>query len=182
MLLLIVPFAACGGGESEGGSDRIPDADVVQAAEAGIQAAQARDACELLDLEELEAIFGEDLVERPERYPDWSSCEYFTAADDFFRMAFSVHFEGGREGWEIELAARGAAEPLIEQQEGIEVDSIVRPGYVSGLGDAAHFNSLLPSQILIGDTLIQFLMPLMPEPERHFRPLGERVIRKLRGG
>lgn len=180
-LLALLHLTACGGLDKASTPDLAQTSQAMTASPREEEAtAASRDACRLLDMAVLERIFDQRLITRSEEYPDWSSCEYFTATNDVFRMALSVHYEGGREGWEIEHAARGEAEDLLEAQEGIQVDSLVRPGYVAGLGDAAHFNSLLTSQILIGDTLIQFIMPLMPNPERHFRPLGETVINRLR--
>lgn len=189
-LFFILPWlAACGGEGSNGDSGSTADA-VSQAPVAG-------DACDLLDVEEVGRIYGKPVEERnDESGPDWSSCSYTDVSDEtvaalgdyvpesggLFVMGFTVYYAGGRDGWKTWHAARGAARTLIKQNEGVDVDTIVSPGYVLALGDAAYFNELLPSQVLIGDTLIEFKMPFLPEPERHFRALAEGMINRLRTG
>ena len=55
--------------------------------------------------------------------------------------------------------------------EGVGIDSlakagVVKAGPVAGLGDAAYFSDLLPSQVLKGDILVELTMSCSRTPRR----------------
>jgi hypothetical protein len=61
----------------------------------------------------------------------------------------------------------------------VNVDSIVKPGSVAGLGDAATFSDVMPSFVLVGDQLLQFQIMNMPDARAAFVPLARKAMGRL---
>jgi hypothetical protein len=175
--VLILTAAWVGCVESESG-DGIED----RAAETE-ESVAARDACTLVRADEVAAIVGESVVARPEGTEQTrSSCMYESAGSGAPRFGLTVTWRGGRESWEVMQAGTAqAAEVMGEafEYENVNVDSIVRPGPVAGLGDGAVFSEIMPSAIVEGDVLVELMMGFLPEPEVHFIPLGRKVLERL---
>ena len=134
------------------------------------------DACEVLTVADLQPYVSEPLVARPgTKGPNETKCEYW--GKDFV-AGFSVVWKDGKSEFEmynsgIDIAAKMMAEP------GVNVDSIVRPGPVAGLGDAAMFSDIMPSFVLVGDRLLQFQLMLVPSSRSAFVPLVSKAISRL---
>lgn len=189
--ILALGLSACSLGESPETGSRSVAAE--QPGPAGGEAVALQDVCELLTPDELGAITGlADLVATPDRYEhEWSSCEYRDPVGSVVPgsppeeqtplLLLRIYWSGGRELWEMELGARQHAAELLAEPDVSreEIGEIVEAGPVAGLGDAAHFNQLLGSYVLVGDTLIQFIMPLMMDPEERFRPIADAVLSRL---
>jgi hypothetical protein len=94
-------------------------------------------------------------------------------------MAPPVTWTGGRETWETWAAAKGMAEDLMRKSEGVSVDSIVAPGPVQGLGDAAIYSELVPALVLKGDMLLEMNVFYLPNAKSQFRGLAELMLGRL---
>lgn len=135
-----------------------------------------RDACEVLTVADLQPYFSEPLVAKPgTKGRNKTTCEY--VGKDFV-AGFSVAWTDGKSEFEmynsgIDIAAKMMAEP------GVNVDSIVRPGPVAGLGDAAMFSDLMPSYVLVGDRLLELQIMLVPNSRAAFVPLARKAIDRL---
>ncbi len=180
-LAVLVLVAACGRSPDADRPGQAPETepDAADVAPSG-RAAAPRDACELMTSREVAAFYGGDVevVGVPDAGATWSSCHYTTPEDDFPFMELTVYWENGREEWRSWQAANGVA-PSVMATPGVNVDSIIRPGPVAGLGDAAYYSSMLPSLILVGDRLLEIAIPLMPDAEMHFRTIGETLLSRL---
>jgi len=86
---------------------------------------------------------------------------------------------GPRVGWDILVGARGAAKDIIQKEEGVALDSVVKSGPVAGLGDKAIFSHLLPSMVLEDNVLLEFTMPILPNAAAKFRPLATKALSRL---
>lgn len=144
-----------------------------------------RDACELLTTGEFEAIVGEPVVaKRGDSGRTWSECEWHRASrqDGYgLVLALEVLWSGGREQWGISHRVRSDAPGIVGAPENAEqeVAELIKPGEIGGIGDAAYFNELMPSEVLAGDTLLTFKMPLLPEPARNFPVLARAAVGRL---
>ncbi|HZD70570.1 MAG TPA: hypothetical protein VFA45_17250 [Actinomycetes bacterium] len=173
---LVVAGCATESSEEDRGADA---ADAKSAVATGT--GQAGDACALIRADEVAAIVGEPVTARPEGVlPNKSSCMYENEATRMTWFGITVTWSGGRESWEIMQSGTAlAVEIMGEEFSDVNVDSIVTPGPVPGLGDAAVFSDIMPSAILEGDVLIEMLVTFLPEPERHFVPLGRKALARL---
>lgn len=61
----------------------------------------------------------------------------------------------------------------------MSLDSVVKAGPVSGLGDKAFFSPILGSLVLKDDILLEITMPLVRDPEAQFRPLVTKMLSRL---
>lgn len=148
-------------------------------ASTGARTGVDRNACDLLTIEEVSAAAGEPVIAKEiHREPGRSDCQW-DAKDGLIRMALVGYWTGGKEGWEIMAFSRGAAKEIIQKEEGVALDSIVKSGPVAGLGDKAFFSDLLPSLVLKDNVLLEFTMPLIPNPEAKFRPLATKALSRL---
>lgn len=128
----------------------------------GADAVQARNACELLDTQEVGALIGESVRAERENLAsaDQSICAYSTGAGVSL-LYVTAHWTGGREEWRNRPLA-GAAHRAV-----------------AGIGDAAYFGDLLPSAVLDGDVLLEFAMPLLPDEQASFRILAQKAVARL---
>lgn len=67
---------------------------------------------------------------------------------------------------------------LMRASEGAELDSIVKPGPVAGLGDSAAYAELAPGVVLQGDVL-ELTTFHLPDARRNFRPLAQKVLARI---
>ncbi len=170
-------MASCGGrgtgksGEAGGGGG------------GGAPAATAsapRDACTLLTTDEVAAITGEPVTARPGRSGrTFSGCGWFGTRSQMPFLELRVYWTGGREQWESWRMANQMAGALTRASEGVELDSIVKPGPVAGLGDSAVYAELAPGVVLQGDVFLELTSFHLPEARRHFRPVAQKVLSRL---
>jgi hypothetical protein len=71
------------------------------------------------------------------------------------------------------------AKDIVQKEEGVGLDSIVKAGPVAGLGDKAMFSPLLESLVLKDNVLLEFTTSLLPKPEAQFRPLATKALSRL---
>jgi hypothetical protein len=146
----------------------------------GARTGADRNACELLTEAEVSAVAGVPVkAKETHRETGRSDCEW-VGADSLMRLGLVGYWTGGKEGWEILAVSRGAAKEIIQQTEGVALDSVVKAGPVTGLGDKAFFSPLLPSLVLKDDVLLEFTVTmLVDKPEVHFRPLATKALSRL---
>jgi len=138
-----------------------------------------RNACDLLTIEEVSAAAGEPVTAKEvHREPGRSDCQW-EGKDGLLRMALVGYWTGGKEGWDILAGSLGAAKNILQKEEGVAVDSIVKSGPVVGLGDKASFSEVFPSLVLKDNVLLEFTMPLIPNLEAKFRPLATKALSRL---
>ncbi len=178
-LQLAIPFlfAACTGGDTGDGSrsGAAGDASVTQAA------GTRPHACELLTAEEVAAVHGAAVVAAPgdDDGPYRSSCLYSPPGSTEWQvMWLTVHWRGGREEWETQQGGRAIGTRMMSV-EGHDVDSITRPDPLAGIGDAAYYGGILPSLVLEGDVLLEFMMPLLRNDREHFPELAKKAVSRL---
>jgi maltose-binding protein MalE len=170
-IVLGVAAAACDGAASQSKSPEAKAAGKTNQAQPKL-----RDACEVLTAADVQPYVTEQLVAKPGRKGNnQTTCEYW--GSDFV-AGFSVVWEDGKSEFEMynsatDLAAKMMAEP------GVNVDSVVKPGPVAGLGDAATYSDLMPSFVLVGDQLLQFQVMLVPNARAAFVPLAKKAIGRL---
>ena len=58
-------------------------------------------------------------------------------------------------------------------------DTIVAPGVVPGLGDAAYYHDMMPSYVLSGDVMLQLVVAYLPESRSNFAPLVRTLLSRL---
>lgn len=146
----------------------------------------AGDACALLTLEEVAARAGKPVIARgaATRW-DESSCTWAEPEGTMPVLELQVSWTEGREGFQVANMGIGLAIKTMEGPMGeaeVDVDSIVRPGPVPGLGDAAFYSDIMPSLVLAGDTLLHFAMQYLPDAKQHFAPLARSALARLGGG
>ena len=151
-----------------------------------------RNACDLLTVQEVSAAAGAPVTAHETSDADGTDQE----ADETNRMAsrsacrwdgpqqqpilmVKTYWTEGKKWWEIGLMARGMAESMIQSQEGVALDSVVKAGPVSGLGDKAIFGSMLGSMVLKNDMMLEIGMWYLPKPEVQFRPLVTKMLSRL---
>jgi hypothetical protein len=100
-------------------------------------------------------------------------------ADGQPRLIVVGYWTGGKEGWQILAASRSMARGIIQKQEGVALDSVVKVGPVPGLGDKALFSPLFESLVLKDDILLEITTSLLPNPEAQFRPLATKMLSRL---
>lgn len=167
--LILLGALACGGEGSVG-----------KAQEGGAPAGEAsRNACRLLTSDEIKELEPSVvLANAVAQEPGYSECNW-EDSDGVVLVVLKAYWSGGRQQWETWRTAQGLGEQTMRTAEGVELDSVVKQGLVSGLGDGAYFSPLLPSLLLKGDVLLEFTMPTVKDPEAKFRPLATRLLGRL---
>jgi hypothetical protein len=179
VIALGIAAAACA--KSDEGSARTAGDSTPAAASAGSarKSGADRNACDLLTEAEVSAAAGVPVKARETNHETGrSDCGWF-GADNIIAMQLVAYWTGGREGWEIMAASRGMAKDLIQKNEGADMDSVVKNGPVSGLGDKAFFSDLLPSLVLKDNVLLEFTLSPLPTPAVAFRPLATKALSRL---
>lgn len=170
-----VLMAACARADRDSTGDTAPAGRVASAGET-----TARSACDLLPEQELEALIGKDVDVRPGKVSRSSSkCAYFAAGQEVPYLELTVYWTGGKETWGTWAAAGGMAKSITKATEGVDLDSIVQPGPVPGLGDSAIYNSLMPSLVLKDDVLLEMMVPHLPNAKTNFRPLAQKILARI---
>lgn len=140
--------------------------------------AAPRPVCELLTAEEVSEAVGRKVhAVNSSIGEDSGACSYFDK-DVMFAFGIDVVWSGGLAQWEALSLARKMA-PQFSEDAAI-TEELVKAGPVKGLGDAAWYNELTGSHVLVGDTLVGFKVVLLPEPAQQFRPLAEKVVARLK--
>lgn len=161
-------FAGCQGGTEESGKKTASNDD------------SPRDACALITAAEVAAITGLTVVPTAEAGSSATACAYVDPKTTYHQFGIDVSWSGGRTEWQQWNAARDGATRMLEREEkDVDVDEIVKPGPVEGLGDRASYNGLMGGFVLKGDTLLWFRFGILPEPERYFRPLARKALEKV---
>jgi len=151
-----------------------------------------RNACDLLTVEEVSALVGVRVTVRemtsvngpPEpatesnRVRGRSDC-HWEDSEGQPRLIVVGYWTGGKEGWQILAASRSMARGIIQKQEDVALDSVVKAGPVFGLGDKAFFSPLLESLVLKDNILLEITTSLLPHPEAQFRPLAAKMLSRL---
>jgi hypothetical protein len=177
-LVSVTVAGACG---KEADEEKVSDGSVAAADQpaSGKRTGANRNACDLLTIEEVSAAAGEPVIAKEiHRETGRSDCQW-DGKDGLIRMSVVGYWTGGKEGWEILAGARGAAKAIIQKEEGVSLDSVVKSGPVPGLGDKAFFSDILPSLVLKDNVLLEIMMPLIPNPEARFRPLMTKALARL---
>lgn len=150
-----------------------------------LSAQSERHICRLLNAEEIKTLLGPAVVlaNVTEDEPERSTCQY-EDKDGAPVFILTVYWQGGRDQWKASTAARSAGDKVLAGAEGVGIDSLakagmVKAGPVEGLGDAAYFSDLLPSQVLKGDVLLELNMSLLQNPQARFRPLAEKLLSRI---
>jgi hypothetical protein len=143
-------------------------------------ASAPRNACELLTAEEVTAVHGEPVDARAgeENDPDQSSCVYAVPGSEWEVMWLTVTWRGGIEEWNTQQTGRAIGTRMMSP-EGVAVDSLTRPDTLSGIGDVAYYGGILPSLVLKGDVLIEFMMPLLRDDRENFPALARSAVSRL---
>lgn len=151
-----------------------------------------RNACDLLTVEEVSAAAGVPVTAKEtsdadgtdqeanerNRMPSRSACWWEGPVGQPMLMVKGYWTEG-KEQFEIGIMARGMAKSMIQNQEGVALDSVVKVGPISGLGDKAIFSPLLGSIVLKDDVMLEIQMWYLPKPEAQFRPLVTKMLSRL---
>jgi hypothetical protein len=174
--IILASTIACAKEPQQSGTDSTA---VPVAATRAATPAKDGNACHLLTQQEVHAIVEEpiDMAVVDELEPAYSVCHWESKGLAVFKLL--VYWRGGKQQWEIEKVARGMADQIFRKDEGVVLDSIVKQGYVTGIGDAAYFSEILPSLILKGDVLVEITNPLAPKPAAKFRAMATTLLSRL---
>lgn len=175
--VLLAGLVACGGADAAGGRvDEPQSAGQTESAEP----AAGRSACDLATEAEIGALAGETVRAKAGRAGrGWSTCEYLGTANEVPYLSVTAHFSNGGEAFEIYRAGMGIAGDMWRAAEGVELDSVVKPGPVPGLGDAAIYAELGPSVVLDGDRFLELMLFYMPDARAKFRPLSQMLLDRM---
>ena len=169
-------LSACGADSGE------PADSMAASAGAAKSAVPTRDACEVLTESEVAAMTHEPVsARRGEGGATYSNCGWYGKQTETPFLDLTVYWQGGRETWEIQRMGYGMARTMMRSAEGVELDSIVKPGPVAALGDSAIFADLMPSIVLDDDVMLEMYLFYMPDAAQNFRPLTETVLKRVKG-
>ena len=173
----VAAMVTLGCGESDATGGKTAEA----AGRSGTGVAEAsRDACELVTTAEMEELVGEPVETRAgKRGRGYSSCEYWGTRNKVPYLSVTAYWTGGRDAWETYRAGTGMAADIMKAAEGVELDSITKPGPVPGLGEAAVYSELIPAAVLRGDQFLEIHLFYLPDAKRKFRPLVQRMLGRL---
>lgn len=184
-------LGACGGGDDDAGNEDVgagsapTDSAPAQPDDAATDASasEEQDACALIPAAEIAEIVGEEVVAESadDGDPTSSACNYEPPGSDFGFVYLTVTWTGGAQEWGFWQAAIGLTDDIWQDTEGVSLDDINvdEAGAVPGLGDRAYYGGILPSLVLSGDVLMEFALPLLPDPEVHFPTLAQSALSRL---
>lgn len=145
-----VVVAGCGGTTPEP-ADEAPAA--------ATSAPVSRNACDLIDRGELEAIVGQKLEMLHEvEDGNQSACELRAATDDTPLVYVTVHWSGGKEQARVNAAAMGMARQLLNEPD-LDIDTLTGSETVPGLADQAYYSDVMPSWVVKDDIFIEVISP-----------------------
>lgn len=177
LVMALAGVTACSGAEAGSGNGK-GDPGAAQA-QAAAQAA-VRSACDLATEAEIGGFAGEGVTAKPGKSGrNYSTCEYWGATSGVPVVSVKAYFSGGPEAFEIYRAGMGMANDMWRAAEGVELDSVVKPGPVQGLGDAAVYAELVPSVVLDGDHYLELMLFYLPGAKAKFRPLAEMMLERM---
>jgi hypothetical protein len=148
---------------------------------AAASSAAPRDACGVLTESEVAALTGEPVsARRGKGGATYTKCGWFGRQTQTPYLELAVYWSGGRETWEAQRAGYAIAREMMRSAEDAELDSIVKPGPVAGLGDSAIFADLMPSIVLDDDVMLEMYLFHMPDAGRRFRALAETILQRVK--
>jgi hypothetical protein len=179
---LLLVTAGCAGSNGSGGSQAGSASSSAVANKPASAASGTKDqnACHLLDQNEVSALVEDKIVMRDqtEAGDTWSTCQWENEKGmPLFIM--TVYWKGGKQEWDTWRTAQGAGNQILKQTEGVSADQVVKPGVVSGIGDGAYFNGLLPSLVLKGDVLFEMKLFSVPKAGTKFVGLANKLLTKI---
>jgi hypothetical protein len=160
---------------SAGSTAAAPEPNAASAERTGLD----RNACDLLTVAEVSAAVGSPVTARETNRERGRSDCWWSTADSVVALGLVGYWTGGAEGWDIMAASRGMAKDILQNEEGVVLDSIVKAGPVAGVGDKALFSPLLPSLVLEGNVLLEFTLSPLDNPAAHFRSLATKALSRL---
>ncbi len=148
--------AACGGNGADATSAEMSGQ--TGAAPAAAQAPK-KNACALLDREQIEGIAGQklDMLHNIES-DDHTVCELSAAGTNTMLISVTVYWRGGKELARTNEAAMSLAKHMMNDDE-VDIEALTGSGKAPGLADKAYYSDLMPSWLLKGDVLIEILSP-----------------------
>ena len=176
-LLLVWSLAACGGAAN--GAARDDDASQSTAGNAASQVGN-KDACRLLSIAEVEALVEQKVgsASLDEAMPMYAKCQW-KDPNGVYLFGIEVWWAGGKQQWDIWGQAVQQTDALMQQAEGVPLDSVVTQGPVSGIGDGAIFGDVMPSRVLDGDRFIELNFVMVPNAAAKFRRLAQSLLARM---
>lgn len=170
---------ACDRGAEPTAAKTAPAADTKSTPAAATKPTADSNACHLLTPEEVAALIGRKvtMVDQTEADDTSSTCEW--EVDGQFAFGVTATWSGGKAQWEAWRTAQGLGDAALKRADGASASEVVEQGLVPGIGDAAYFSELLPSLVLVGDTLLELNLALVPGANTKFRGLALRLVAKL---
>ena len=187
LALLTALLVACGAADE--GGDGTAAADRGGAAMlGGAEALPLRDACELIDVEEVAALAGRELraVPRdPEEVgrPNATGCFYETTDPDLPipYVVTTVYWTGGAEEWRTSTRGAQLATKMMTQgqeSDGFDPASVLQTRAVQ-VGDSAVYREAMASDVLQGDLLIEMEFPALSIDAPGFVMLARKALARL---
>ncbi|HUE76907.1 MAG TPA: DUF3558 family protein [Longimicrobiales bacterium] len=169
----------------------------VPAREAGAETAAAAateappalgDACDLIPLEDVEALAGKDLQATPIS-PDEvgranaNGCSYETVGSGLAipSVLTTVYWTNGVDEWDASVRGYGLAERTIGRSpdaDGFDPAAELESVMVE-VGDRAIYRNHMPSHVLVGDVLVEMSFPALAADARMFALLAEKAVSRL---
>jgi len=122
--------------------------------------ATKRNACELIDRAQIEAIAGRKLdMLHDIQEEDLTVCELREPGNPTALVTVTVHWTGGKELASANQAAMSMARQVLNDDD-VNIEAITGSKKVRGLADKAYYSDLMPSWVLKNDVLIEVISPL----------------------
>lgn len=119
-----------------------------------------RNACELIDRAQIEAIAGRKLEMLNDiQEEDLTVCELREPGGSMALVTVTVHWTGGKELARVNQAAMSMARQMLNDDD-VNIEEITGSNKVRGLADKAYYSDLMPSWVLKSDVLIEVISPL----------------------
>ena len=118
-----------------------------------------KNACALIDREQIEAIAGAklDMLHNIEE-EDLTVCELSDRATNAMLVSVTVHWRGGQELARVNQAAMSMAKQMLNDDD-VDIQEITGSKKVRGLADKAFYSDLMPSWVLKKDVMIEVISP-----------------------
>jgi hypothetical protein len=159
------------------------------AAVAGAEAAPALgDSCDLIPLEDVEALAGKELQATPISPEDVgrvnaNGCSYETVGSGLAipYVLTTVYWTNGADEWRASARGYGLAERTIGRSpdaDGFDPAAELESVMVE-VGDSAIYRNHMPSHVLVGDVLVEMSFPALASDARMFAALAEQAVARL---
>jgi len=161
---------------SSSGTDKtVPEA----AATSGNEQAK-RNACDLVDSQEIEAIAGTPLTAMHDiQAEDQTACEFYDQGRTL-QVIVTVHWKGGKELARAQQAGLSMAKQLLNTDD-VDIEELTGSGKVRGLADKAYYSDIMPSWVLKGDVMIEVSSPLYnaEKTKKVFMAVAKKALSRL---